>query len=287
MAEMPSILLRPPERCLDSGQVTSDDRPMGRLSEVWSVLREPLTSTLSFAQMKEVAGGAGLPTAKLSHLRQGTSGSGGGTSKAGLADALDGLFNELSPEQQDRVTGHLIAELVARSGDDGIERLEELLERAGWHLVGGEPAPLTLNAPPPVVPLPKAVQEAIGKSVRRFRDGDFDGAMTSIVGLVDTMTGDIYTASGLPDHKRTSYHQRAVTAHKELETAFRSQLGSMSTAEQDLSWEGQKRAVNGTAELLAAFRRNYSDAHGASAADPKLVQDALQAALFLVACLQD
>lgn len=259
---------------------------MGRLSEVWSVLREPLTSTLSFAQMKEVAGAAGLPTVKLGHLRQATSSSGPGTSKAGLADALDGLFNELSPDSQDRVTGHLIAELVARTEDDGIERLEELLERAGWHLVGGEPAPLTLNAPPPVAPLPPAVREAIGKSARRYRDGDFDGAITSIVGVVDIMTEEIYTASGLPDHKRVSYHQRAVTAHKQLESAFRTRLSGMPPKEQDLSWEGQKRAVNGAAELLAAFRRNYSDAHGASTADPRLVQDALQAALFLAACLQ-
>jgi hypothetical protein len=230
---------------------------------------------------------AGLPTMKLSHLRQGSSGSGGGTSKGGLADALDGLFDRLSPDEQDRVAGHVVAELVARSGPEEVARLEELLERVGWHLVGDEPAPLTLSVPPIAAPLPRAVREAIGKSVRRYRDGDFDGAMTSIVGVVDTLTEDIYTAAGLPDHKKVPFHTRAVTAHKELEAAFRSRLGSMSVAEADRSWEGQKRAVNGAAELLAAFRRNYSDAHGASTADPRLVQDALQAALFLVPCLQD
>ena len=184
---------------------------VNHLREVWSVLREPLTSALSFTQMKEVAGGAGMPVARLSHLRQSTPGGGMGASKGTLADALDGLFNDLTPEQQDRVTGHVVAELVSRSNDAGKERLDELLERAGWHLVGGEPAPLTLSAPPAAAPLPQTVQRAFGKAVRRFRDGDFDGAMTSIVGVVDTLTEDIYIASGLSDHKRASYHQRAVT----------------------------------------------------------------------------
>jgi len=50
-------------------------------------LREILLG-YSFADMKTLS--AGLPTAKLSHLRQ-TSGSGSTTGKGTLADAIDGL----------------------------------------------------------------------------------------------------------------------------------------------------------------------------------------------------
>ena len=106
--------------------------------------------------------------------------------------------------------------------------------------------------------------------------------MTSVVGIIDTITEATYTASGLPDHKKSSYQQRATTAHKMLEANFRARLAGMSTSEADLAWKGQQRAVNGAADVLGAVRRNYSDAHGVGSADPGLVQTALHSALFLV-----
>lgn len=259
---------------------------MSRLGGVWSVLREPLVNSLTFAQIKEVAAGAGLPTVELSNLRQASSGSFSGTSKGGLVDALDGVFRKLSDDNQNRVAGHVVAELVRRGTPDQVGRLEELLERVGWQLVAGEPAPLALVAPPALTSPSATVSEAMSKSVRRFRDGDFDGAMTAIVGVIDTLTEGIYTSAGLPDHKRANYQQRALTAHNQLEAAFRARLVGMPPAEADLTWAGQHRAVNGAADVLGAFRRNFSDTHGAGAADPRLVQEALQSALFLVSCLE-
>lgn len=248
------------------------------LGAAWSVLREPLTS-LTFTQMKEAAAASGLPTTKLSDLRQ-TSGGGRSASKAELADAIDGLFNKLDKVGQDQTALHMVTELLRRSSNR--ERLEELLERVGWHLVGDEPVPLDLRLDLPPDTLPDPVREAFVKAVRRYRDGDFDGAMTSVVGVIDTITETIYDENGLPNHKQASYQQRAVTAHKTLESRFRTSLVGMSPAEADRSWSGQHRAVNGAADVLGAFRRNYSDAHGAGSGDPGLVQMALHSALFVV-----
>ena len=258
---------------------------MAGLGQVWSVLREPLTS-LSFASMKEVAAASGLPTVQLSELRQ-TSSGGRGASKSELADAIDALFNKLDPHAQDRAAGHLIHELLERSTTETRERLEELLERVGWHVVAGEPAPLTLRLDASVEVPPEVVTKAIAKSIRRFRDRDFDGAITSIVGVIDTLTEDIYDRAGLAGHKKTSYQQRAITAHKQLESAFRGRLVGMSLPEAELTWAGRQRSVNGAADVLGAYRRNFADAHGSGSANPKLVQDALESALFLVNCLTD
>src|SRR5438094_6092080 len=94
----------------------------GRLASAWSVLRELLLS-YSFADMKTLTASAGLPVAKLSHLRQ-TSGGGRSTGKGELADAIDGLFDELDAEAQDRVTANLISELLRRPNVDE-DRLTE------------------------------------------------------------------------------------------------------------------------------------------------------------------
>jgi hypothetical protein len=250
------------------------------LGAVWSVLREPLTS-LSFSQMKEAAAASGLPTATLSHLRQ-TSAGGRFASKAELADAIDDLFNELDGPRQNRAAVHMVSELLRRSSAENRERLEELLERVGWHLVAGEPVPLDLRLDLPLDTMADPVRDAVVKAIRRYRDRDFDGAMTSIVGIIDTITESIYSANGLPGHATSSYQQRAITARRTLEPRFRASLAGMDASEADLAWKGQQRAVNGSADVLGAFRRNYSDVHGASSADPGLVQTALHSALFLV-----
>ncbi len=117
-----------------------------RLASAWSALREILLR-FSFADMKTLTAAAGLPIMELSHLRQ-TSGGGRSTGKGELADAIDSLFNDLDPDAQDRVTANLISDLLRRPNADE-ERLIELLERAGWTLVGNEPVPLSLRLDAP------------------------------------------------------------------------------------------------------------------------------------------
>jgi hypothetical protein len=253
--------------------------PPSSVRSIWSVLREPLR-TLTFAEMKEAAAASGLATAELSDLRQGSGG--GGASKLQLADAIDGLFNQLGPSEQDRTTVYMVGELMRRCPPDIRQRMEELLERVGWQLVADDPVPLDLRLDVDPAALPPGLRDALMKGVRRYRDGDLDGAMTSIVGLVDMATEAIYVSEGLIGHYSDSYLTRAVKAHKTREAAFRTSLDAMEPGEATRTWEAQKRAVNGAADVLAAFRRNYSDAHGPSTANAHLVQAAVHSALLVV-----
>lgn len=179
----------------------------------------------------------------------------------------------------------MISELLHRMSSDRLDRFEELLEGVGWHLIAGEPVPLNLQLDVPIETLPEVARAAIAKSVRRYRDRDFDGSITAIVGVIDIITERIYKTAGLGDHRKVPYHQRVIAAHKELESVFRARLVGMSPTEADLTWRGQERVVNGAADVLGAFRRNFSDAHGTGTASPELVQTALQSALYLINCL--
>jgi hypothetical protein len=255
-----------------------------RLATAWPALREILLR-FSFADMKTLTASAGLPITKLSHLRQ-TSGGGRSTGKGELADAIDGLFNDLDPDAQDRVTANLISDLLRRTGADD-ERLVELLERAGWTLIGKEPVPLRLRLDAFPTPLPGSVEDGLAKAARRYRDGDLDGAMTTIVGLVDETTENIWAAHDLGDHKLASYHERVVKAHTTHEAAFRASLTGMDDGEAGRTWDAQKRAVNGAGEVLAAYRRNYADVHGAKPSDAELVEAALHAAALVIFSLSD
>ena len=56
--------------------------------------------------------------------------------------------------------------------------------------------------------LPEAIRAGLEKALRRYRDGDMDGAITSICGVVDQLTGTIYARRGLGDHKKAKYQER-------------------------------------------------------------------------------
>jgi hypothetical protein len=255
-----------------------------RLADAWSALREILLG-FSFADMKTLVASAGLPTIELSHLRQ-TSGGGRSTGKGELADAIDGLFNDLDSNAKDRITANLVSEVLRRPNIDE-ERLLELLERAGWTLIGTEPVPLRLRVDALPTPLSESVEGGLAKAARRYRDGDLDGAMTTIVGLVDEVTESIWMAHGLGNHKGASYHQRVVKALGTREARFRRSLTGMDTAEASQTWGAQQRAINGAGEVLAAYRRNYADVHGMKSPDAKLVEAALHAAALVIYGLSD
>jgi hypothetical protein len=207
------------------------------LATAWSALRGPLLR-FSFGDMKTLASAAGLATEKLSHLRQ----TGQSTSKAELADAIDGLFNELDRATQARVVAHMITEILRRRSELA-ERLEELLARRGWTLLDDEPIPIHLRLDVDPQTLPDVAQEGLAKALRRYRDGDLDGAVTSIAGVIDTLTGEIYEKEGLKDHKRTSYQQRTIAAHRTRQAVFEAALGEMEVDERERLWKAQDRAV--------------------------------------------
>lgn len=228
--------------------------------------------------MKEVASACGLPTAQLSHLSQEGSNS---VSKSTLADGIDSLFNDLDGDEQDSVAVYMVKEITSRFPDQS-EHLGELLERIGWHLVEGEPLPLDLRVHPPLRLMPDHAQTDFQKAIRRYRDGDFTGAITAAAGMVDMITKQLYTDNGIPNFKKTSFHNRVIAAHKTLKPQFEETLKEVDPAVVQAVWSAQMRAVNGAADMVGRYRNEYGDPHGSGRDQPALVPVALNSALFLV-----
>ena len=129
------------------------------------------------------------------------------------------------------------------------------------------------------------VQDGFSTCLQRYRDGDFDGAITAICGVVDHLTEHIYTARSLGNHRDDSYQQRILKALGALEPEYRAPLSALDSNDANLMWQNHRQSLNQAAYVLGAFRREFSDAHGIQNADPVLVQRAIDCAVFIVRSL--
>ncbi|KAA0578211.1 hypothetical protein [Azospirillum sp. Sh1] len=253
------------------------------LEQLWSGLRSLLDEQFSFTAIKGIAGAAGLPVFELAHLTQGA----GGASKGQLLDAADRLFRALDGPDRERVVRNCIRQMVSQKPVMR-EALETRLATLGWGLVGEEPHPLTVQLNLDTTSLAPQARQAIGKCLSRFRDGDMDGAVTAICGMLDTMTEGIYSdqerlGHPLGDHKGASYAERVKKAFATHEAGMKARYaGQVAAREIDQLWHWQSKAVQQAAEVLGSYRRNFSDAHGAKAASPAIVQQAIDCAVFVV-----
>ena len=253
------------------------------IGEVWSSIRGTLRERFSFAQIKDILGACGLPVERLAHLQQKFS---GGASKGQLMDGVDVLIRELQVESRDRFVIACIEEMVTRN-ESAREELERLLRRVGWGLTGGSPYPLQLQVSLETGELHDDVKSAISTALTRYRDGDFDGAITAICGAVDSQTEKIYAAKSLGDHKTAAYQERVSRSFQALETEFRDSLQSPTLAPDEVTriWHNYRGAIRQAAYVLGAFRREYSDVHGSKDSPKHLVQIALDCAVFVLRSL--
>jgi hypothetical protein len=134
---------------------------------------------LSFSQIKDLVGESGLPIHRLAHLQQKCS---GGASKGQLMDGIDWLFNGLDEDTRDRFVAACVEGLLKRN-NALLEDLRTTLGRVGWGVTTHGVYPLRLQIELETFTLDERIQEGIGKTLRRYRDGDFDGAVTAICGL--------------------------------------------------------------------------------------------------------
>lgn len=254
-----------------------------RIGEVWSSIRGTLRECFSFAQIKDVLGACGLPVERLAHVQQKFH---GGASKGQLMDGADGLVGELDTESRDRFVVACIEEMVARS-EVARNELERLLRRVGWGLSGGSAYPLRLQVALEITDVNREPMSGISTALVRYRDGDFDGAITAICGAVDSQTERIYGEKNLGDHKDAKYQERISRSFQTLEMEFKAALKSPSLSGEEVAqiWHNYHRAINQAAYVLGAFRREYSDVHGAKDPPRQLVQSALDCAVFILRSL--
>ena len=249
------------------------------IADIWPTLRGLVRDEFTFSEIKELGGASGLPVHQLSHLSQGSS----KTSKGTLLDALDGQFIQFAEEDRNRITENLIREIWTRM-EAVRARLIELLERFGWGITDGEPHPLVLQVNVEVTELPEDQRELLSKALRRYRDGDFDGAVTAICSMVDDLTEAAYQQHNLGDHRNASYQERVNVAFRVREIGIKDDLDNAGFSNQEVTrtWDNLRSSVNGSAYVLGAFRREISDVHGCSNAPRQLVQQALDAATYII-----
>lgn len=249
-----------------------------RVGDAWGSVRGVVREHLSFAEIKDLVGEAGLPIYKLAHLQQKGSRY---TSKGQLMDGIDGLLNDLDEDARDRFVAACVECLMKRNSNL-IEDLHTTLGRVGWGVTSGGIYPLRLQIELETFTLDERMQEGIAKTLRRYRDGDFDGAVTSICGLVDAITESVYSKKSLGNHRAASYHERVSKAFRALEIEFKAPLNSLAEEDKNKIWNNYHGAVNQAAYVLGAFRREYSDAHGVQSATPQLIQQAIDCSVFIV-----
>jgi hypothetical protein len=249
-----------------------------RVGDAWGSIRGIIRETLSFSQIKDLVGEAGLPIHRLAHLQQKSK---GGASKGQLMDGIDGLFNALDEDGRDRLVAACVEGLLKRD-NSLLEELRTTLGRVGWGVTTQGVYPLRLQIELETFSLDDRLQDGIGKTLRRYRDGDFDGAVTAICGLVDSITEKVYSQKSIGDHRTASYQERVSKAFKALESEFQAPLSSLSAEETKRIWNNHYGSVNQAAYVLSAFRREFSDVHGVQSAAPELVQRAIDCAVFIV-----
>lgn len=259
-----------------------------RIGDCWSSVRGVL-EVFSTKSIKEILGKAGLAIFKIEYS---------GTHKGPLLDGADVLVRTLDDDSRDRLVIACVEEIVSseRAKNHNLVNarqlpdtktlldLERTLSRVGYGISGSDVFPLGLSLDLETAALPTEVSDAIAEALRRYRDGKYAGAITSVCGAVDQITEKLFLYKKLGDHKESSFQERVSKAFATLEAAYSEPLKSKVVAanEVKLIWENHKKAVSQAAYVLGAFRREYSDAHGAQKAPAEFVQKSLDCAVFIL-----
>jgi hypothetical protein len=259
-----------------------------RIGDCWSSIRG-LLQAYSTKTIKEILGKAGLPVFKIEYS---------GTHKGPILDGADLLVRCMDDDARDRLVIGCVEEIVEfeNAKNDNLSKyeqpkdtkllreLEQVLSRVGYGISEKDVFPLKLQLDLETAFLPIGVSEAIAEALRRYRDGRYAGAITSVCGAVDKITERLFSEKSLGDHKGTSYQERVSRAFATLETDYCKPLLTKGVAvnEVKLVWENHKKAVSQTAYVLGAFRREYSDAHGDQNAPAEFVQKSLDCAVFIL-----
>lgn len=251
------------------------------LIEIWGSLRGLIRDSFTFSQIKELAGASGLPIQRLSHLQQRQLPA-RGASKSQLLDAIDDLLNKQN--DPNRNVEFFIKEMIQRK-HQLYEALDETLQRFGWYLENDVPCPTDLQVDIGTVDLRHEIQNSLSNCFRRYRDGDYSGAVTCICGAVDSVTEEVYTKRNLGNPHDDSYQQRVNRAFSSLEDDFKSEfsdLDSFDDKEVIKIWINYKNSVNQAAYVLGSFRRNISDTHGVNDCPREFVQKALDCGTYIL-----
>ncbi len=208
----------------------------------------------SFARIKEIAAAAGFSLEKLADLTQASDGKKSGASKQHLLDAIDRQYRDMGARRKQEVVRYTIEELARLASPADVDRMADLLLRSGWRLFdNGLVLPLEV-----VVGVSSIVDDDVSavltKALERYRSGDLSGAVTAVVGAVEAVAG--------VEASSANHSQRVMEALRPEMLRVGSELSALEDSPAKTAKGALEKSTKQTVELLAAFRRNYSDVHG-------------------------
>jgi hypothetical protein len=247
---------------------------------IWDVIRGLIKENFSFGNIKDLIGVSGLPIHELSHLQQRNSSI--GSTKSQLMDGIDKIYSETQQEQKQTFLLNLLEEILNRNSDLHDE-IDSSLRNIGWQLQGNIPLPLELSITIDLKELPMTFQENITKALKRYRDGDFPGCITTICGLVDNLTENIFKLYSIGDHASCKYHERVGKSIKAFETEYKNQFkGIIQEKELNHLWNNHSKSISQAGYVLGSFRRHFSDVHGEKETNLKFVQISIDCAIYII-----
>lgn len=139
-----------------------------RIGEAWGRFRGEIRDAFTFYEIKDLAGAAGVPSAKIAPLQQQQN-----VTKGQLLDTIEMAAGSMPADAQDRVTAEFLR-AAARRKPSVINMLIECLAPVGWGVdQSGELYSHDLHLGPDASQLPAQVRDLIDQAVRRFAAGDY------------------------------------------------------------------------------------------------------------------
>lgn len=250
---------------------------------IWDVIRGLVKDNFSFGTIKDIIGVSGLPIHELSHLQQRSNSI--GNTKSQLMDGIDEIYSKMQLEQKKIFILNLIEEILNRKSDLD-DAINSVLGNIGWQLQGSIPLPLELSIAIDLKELPMMFRENITKALKRYRDGDLSGCITTICGLVDNLTENIFKSYSIGNHTSCSYSERVGKSIKALKAEYKNQFkGIIQEKKLKLLWENHSKSISQAGFVLGSLRRHFSDAHGEKETNSKFVQISIDCAIYIIRSL--
>lgn len=247
---------------------------------IWRALRPLLKDGCTFAEIKNLVAASGLPVEALSRLQQKSLPAKGAT-KTELQDAIDDLIGK--EQNPAKAIQRLLGAFLERKAHLH-SKVSQCVQGFGWTLEHGQLKPSDFQVEGVSEDFSDEVRQLLRTAYARYGQGDYSGAMTVICSALDNVTRRMYAKHSLGDPKDDSYQQRVSRSFLALEKSYRACFpdATFDKKEVNLMWQNYKGAINQSAFVLGALRRNASDVHGLLNCPSALVRHAIDCGTFII-----
>jgi hypothetical protein len=179
-----------------------------------------------------------------------------------------------------------IIEEILREKPDLKSEIEERTIRLGWKFHGDTPISIDMFDVSELVDMPIESHKDLIKAVKKMRDGDPSGAISSLCGAIDSITTDIYKREKLGNVGDASFQEKIATCLKAVGffKKLQEELITLKWPENEAKKlvENYKGSINQAAYMLGSLRCNMGDVHGTKPCLDALVFDSIKWASLIL-----